>query len=181
MDRPDYDRWDKLDTFSPWNAAALWIDVEPGPWTIDTEPPTFRDTLAELRRNVPLQDATRMEWDDWSRQMVRVGRPDEFCRRADLLAYAERRGIKPPFLYPEERDRAAPVGWPWGAYSTANLERLAEAAARFWVRYDPADATTAPTNAQVADWLKERGVSGRVADVIATILRADGLPPGPRA
>lgn len=65
-------------------------------------------------------------------------------------------------------------------HSTQLLEHLAAAAERFWKNYDPTDYTTAPTNETVAAWLMERGVAGRVADIMAQILRADGIPPGPR-
>lgn len=70
--------------------------------------------------------------------------------------------------------------WPWGYYETDLLRKLATAADRFWKLYDPADNTTAPTNQQVTDWLKKHGVADRTAEVMATILRADGLPTGPR-
>ena len=71
--------------------------------------------------------------------------------------------------------------WPWGAHDTKALQDLAAAAERFWSRYDPEDDTTATTNAEVSKWLQtERNVSARIADAIATILRADGLPTGPR-
>ena len=32
----------------------------------------------------------------------------------------------------------------------------------------------------IFDWLKQQGVADRTAEVMATILRADGLPTGPR-
>lgn len=70
--------------------------------------------------------------------------------------------------------------WPWGDYETELLRKLALAADRFWKLYDPADNTTAPTNDVVKEWLKNEGVSDRVAEAMATMLRADGLPPGPR-
>jgi hypothetical protein len=70
--------------------------------------------------------------------------------------------------------------WPWGNHETELLRKLAAAADRFWQRYDHTDATTAPTNKQVIDWLKTKGVAQRTAEVMATILRADGLPTGPR-
>lgn len=70
--------------------------------------------------------------------------------------------------------------WPWGAHETQLLRHLAAAANKFWRLYDPADATTAPKNDDVAAWLKEQGVSERNAQVMATILRADNLPTGPR-
>lgn len=69
---------------------------------------------------------------------------------------------------------------PWGKHDTALLQHLAAAAEKFWKNYDPSDNTTAPTNAQIIDWLVERHVTKRTAEVMATILRADGLPTGPR-
>ena len=75
-----------------------------------------------------------------------------------------------------------PVGkvWPWGHYETELLGHLAAAARHWWANFDPSDKTTAPTNQQVAEWLQTRGVAKSMADKIATILRADGLPTGPR-
>lgn len=71
--------------------------------------------------------------------------------------------------------------WPWGNHHTEALGHLEAAARRWWVNYDLMDATTMPTNAEVADWLKnERGVSQTSADAMASILRLDGLKTGPR-
>ena len=70
--------------------------------------------------------------------------------------------------------------WPWGDYTTERLELLADAARKFWSFYDPADPSTAPTNEQVVAYLCERGLSPSAANAMATILRADGLPTGPR-
>lgn len=75
---------------------------------------------------------------------------------------------------------AESTSWPWGTYETNLLRELSQAAKKFWVNYDPADPTTAPTNEAVASFLIGRGVSDRVAQTIAQILRADGLRPGPR-
>ncbi|MBS0464768.1 MAG: hypothetical protein JSS03_07235 [Proteobacteria bacterium] len=75
---------------------------------------------------------------------------------------------------------AACTRWPWGDYETDLLRKLADAARRFWTLYDPADPTTAPTNKDVAEWLQAQGVAERNAQVMATILRADDLPTGPR-
>lgn len=70
--------------------------------------------------------------------------------------------------------------WPWGSFETTKLRRLAAAAAKFWVNYDPAEPDTAPTNPKVANWLKQQGESPRIADAMATILRADNLKVGRR-
>ena len=75
----------------------------------------------------------------------------------------------------------APTGpWPWGKHETKLLRELEAAARRFWLNYDPSDQTTAPKSEQVVSWLECRGVSKRSAEAIATLLRADGLPLGPR-
>lgn len=70
--------------------------------------------------------------------------------------------------------------WPWGHHDTALLQHLSAAGERFWRLYDPNDSTTAPTNKQVTEWLEERGVAKRVAEIMAQMLRPDGLPVGPR-
>lgn len=75
---------------------------------------------------------------------------------------------------------AAGHRWPWGDYETEALRKLADAVARYWVAYDPADPSTANTNETVKGWLKQHGVADRVAEVMAQIIRADGLRPGPR-
>lgn len=79
-----------------------------------------------------------------------------------------------------ERLNAPPGSWPWGEHETELLRHLAEAAKQFWALYDSSDNSTAPTNQQVTDWLVNRGVAQRNAEIMATILRADGLPSGPR-
>ncbi|MGN6259618.1 MAG: hypothetical protein ACTHNO_02700 [Ralstonia sp.] len=71
--------------------------------------------------------------------------------------------------------------WPWGNHETKLLSALANAGKQWWGTYDPEDNTTAPTNNQVSQWLKdEHGIADRLAAVMAQILRADGIPQGPR-
>ena len=72
------------------------------------------------------------------------------------------------------------TAWPWGKHETELLRHLDAAARRWWVHLDPSDNTTAPTNAAVSEWLQARGVSKVMADKMATMLRSDGLPTGPR-
>jgi len=74
-----------------------------------------------------------------------------------------------------------PPHWPWGSHHTETLGHLEAAARRFWRLYDPSDISTAPTNDMVATWLQEeRGISREKARAIASMLRPDGLPTGPR-
>lgn len=70
--------------------------------------------------------------------------------------------------------------WPWGSHETQLLRKLAEAAKKFWSLYDPGDPSTAPENETVSAWLQSEGVAERNAQVIATMLRADGLKRGRR-
>ena len=71
--------------------------------------------------------------------------------------------------------------WPWGEHHTETLGHLEAAARKFWVLYDPGDFSTAPTNEMVSEWLQsERGISREKARSIASMLRPDGLPTGPR-
>lgn len=89
--------------------------------------------------------------------------------------------VSPETDMTERNQTTSGLAWPWGAHHTALLGHLDAAARRFWLLYDPADRTTAPTNEMVADWLQsERGVSKDKARAIASMLRADGLPMGPR-
>ncbi|WP_157598920.1 hypothetical protein [Rhodanobacter sp. Root561] len=92
-----------------------------------------------------------------------------------------------PFTFPEDFPKASPKvtdasahSWPWGTHETELLRKLAEAVRRYWVNYDPTDPSTASTNETVKNWLKQQGVADRAAEVMAQIIRADGLRPGPR-
>lgn len=90
---------------------------------------------------------------------------------------------------PEQRyfgDEKPPYRWPWGRHETDLLRQL-YGAATLWRtedeggRYNPLDPDTAPTNEQVEAWLERHGVvSAKVREVMASILRADGLPKGRR-
>ncbi len=77
---------------------------------------------------------------------------------------------------------ATATRWPWGNHHTELLGHLDAAARQFWTGYDPADAKrTAPKVEAVKEWLKaERKVTDNMAGAIATMLRPDGLPTGPR-
>ena len=83
---------------------------------------------------------------------------------------------------PESGAESAPIRWPWGNHHTELLGHLDAAARRYWgANYDPSDPTTAPTNSTVSEWLRtDRKVSKTMAESIASMLRPDGLPTGPR-
>lgn len=100
----------------------------------------------------------------------------------DFTAWADGLEWKLPDEFPRAKKALQAGGskWPWGDYETELLRLMAEVTTHLWSSYDPSDRDTAPTNAQVSGWLKKKGVSERTADVIASILRADGLPQGRR-
>lgn len=85
-----------------------------------------------------------------------------------------------PYWDPEPASSTVASGWPWGDYDTNLLRLLAAAVRRFWSLYDPGDPSTAPTNEMVVEWLMTQDVPRRTAEVMATILRADGLRTGRR-
>ena len=81
--------------------------------------------------------------------------------------------ISAPILQAQSR-------WPWGNHHTESLGHLEAASLEHWTKYDPLKPKTAPKNATVVAWLKARGVTGAMAESMATMLRADGLATGPR-
>ena len=137
-----------------------------------------------------------LDWDEWFEE----GSLNEYLCDRDLTSFDEqyftrkeinnwlkRNNLESEysFLKPDENriSQSPPLitRWPWGDHHTEALGHLEAAAKRFWTLHDPDDASTAPTNDEVAGWLQqERGVSKQKAEAIASILRADGLPTGPR-
>lgn len=106
-----------------------------------------------------------------------------YVRVAEFAAFALRQGWAIPdemASRAETHEEPEPTGWPWGGHETELLRHLAAAANRYWRNFDPVDPTTAPTSDVVEKFLVDRGVGARVAAVMAQILRADGLKPGPR-
>lgn len=88
-----------------------------------------------------------------------------------------------PFVgSPSIAQMPSPPIWPWGSHQTKALGHLDSAAREFWTAYDPANAkATAPKNDDVVRWLvSQHQVSNSMAKAIATMLRPDGLPTGPR-
>ena len=85
---------------------------------------------------------------------------------------------------PENKATSAEVTptskWPWGNHETELLRHLDAAGAIWKTKYDPKFPATAPTNDDIERFLEQRGVSVRVRQVMAQILRADGLRSGPR-
>lgn len=166
-------------------------------FSFEINPPAdFRDYDSQPLRtelmSVQLDDLCRNCWEmghetpliDWlANHRLTKFENQEFSRGA-IIRWLGAIGMKSEYLFSrnEHLQPAAPKGrWPWGDHHTEALGHLQAAALRFWTHYDASDKSTANTNVQVSEWLqKERNVSKTLADSMASILRPDGLPTGPR-
>lgn len=119
--------------------------------------------------------------DDMSGQRHSPKKWIEWCDKADVPVPECLREDRLSEFPREDKSPATNDQWPWGDYETELLVHLAAAATKFWKNYDPTDNTTAPTNERVSRWLQEeKNVSQRTAEAMASILRPDRLPTGPR-
>jgi hypothetical protein len=172
---PDWMVWRAVPDITKWEAVALSLDADPRSVSDVTQ--EFESRLLVLQRSHDLIQTAR-RWEPNGTPMVRT---------SEFAAWALSTGWKiPPELAvlgeatPAMEQTSTDRRWPWGDHNTKLLEHLAAAAEHFWKRYDADDPTTAPTNDDVKSWLMERDVGERVAEIMAQILRADGLKPGRR-
>ena len=191
----DLSHWDCATIFTVNQIAHLAAGIDPNTVAYDSieikaKPMFDKVRLALLFAITSVQKG--MEAD--KRLLYPVEMPDgeaqeQHCtktsvfNRKDIAIWLRNNGIKSVYQF----DLAAPVitgRWPWGDHHTELLGHLEAAANKFWVNYDPTDATTAPTNKMVIDWLRgderEVKVSQKMAEAIASMLRPDDLPTGPR-
>jgi hypothetical protein len=137
----------------------------------------------EKRWNQLAQDEVS-DFYHWLESDSRSGFETQRFSRSEIARWISDIGVKSIYQFDKSKTTASQVTtarWPWGEYETTLLGHLEAAALRYWVKYDPDDAMTAQTNATVAEWLVEhRNVSKKMAEAIASILRPDGLPTGPR-
>lgn len=179
-DRPDWSMWSQMPTTTLREAVLLSLDIGPAsdvktpiaaPRLVREFQVRMRVAEAHLLRGAPFclsGSATKNE-----STIVELGR---FGAWSEELGWS----LPPQFPVSHPRQDLGTAVWPWGTHDTKLLSQLAAAANRFWKNFDPSDITTAPSNEDVSSWLRERGVPSRVADVMAQILRADGLPTGRR-
>ena len=123
----------------------------------------------------------------WLQNRERSGFAAQRFSRQEVSRWLSATGLSSQYLFVlrsqlENRQLGRrPNHWPWGTHHTELLGHLEAAASRFWVNYDPDEPSTMVTNETVSKWLQsERRVSKTMADAIASILRLDGLQPGPR-
>jgi len=181
--KPDWNTWKLIPKAQLWMVVALSCDIEP-----DTEIPLkeeawedqLRVDLKEYRRRLKiakahLDEKSLISGVTESEQGVTV----KLC---DFAEWAGRLKLSLPEEFPRDPLPVRSDKWPWGDHQTKLLGDLAKAGLRWWQNYDPDENDTAPTNKQVAKWLEEKcHVSRRISESMASILRADGLPTGPRS
>lgn len=68
-----------------------------------------------------------------------------------------------------------PLALPYHGHKSEGLEYVEEAIYQFWSTVDPEDPTTAPTKAEVVEYLEKRGASKNVAQAVDLILRPENL------
>jgi hypothetical protein len=120
---------------------------------------------------------------NWLKNEEETKFENQLFNREEVDRWTNANGLLSVYKFnPVASERSSSMArWPWGAHHTELLGHLDAAARRYWLNYDPSDTGTASTNVTVSEWLqKERKVSRTMADAIASMLRADGLPTGPR-
>lgn len=182
--KPAWNTWKLNSSVRLWEAVALACNLEPGQFTFKSpqlnrlfQPqPHFEELLMMAKSNIANSGLLKPI------SLSKEGVEESEVKLSNFATWLNSIGYSTPAEFPWQPE-AMPfsnMNWPWGRHETELLRKLAAAADRFWKNYDPSDPTTAPTNQQVIDWLKDQDVSVRNAEVIATILRADGLSTGPR-
>ncbi|WP_018076534.1 hypothetical protein [Thiobacillus denitrificans] len=181
--RPDWAQWERRRKAKLWQAVALLCELEPtrleiGPGILNTvfihTPPKFHTVLGLAKTGIGAGLLTPDKLDPEHLEESEI----------DLTIFASWANAKVlpfPEGFPWQPEMNLQVtGWPWGRHETDLLRKLARAADIFWKNYQPGQPSTAPTNEQVTEWLVKQDVARRTAEIMATILRADGLPTGPR-
>lgn len=187
--KPDWEEWKSAKTAKLWQAIALACDLDPRSnfgffemtgWLrnqdLSMQYPAFATLLSWAKNDLGPNGRLKAV-------SLYVGSLEE-CEISlpGFAAWLKAAKHQPPAEFPwmPEEMPHGNFDWPWGRYETDLLRKLAAAATKFWKNYDPGDPSTAPTNKTVIEWLKKQGVNDRIAEIMATILRADGLKPGPR-
>ena len=183
--RPDWRQWERKRKAKLWQAVALLCELEPSrlesrgaPGMLDTlfvqPPPKFHTLLGLAKTGI---GAGLLTPDKLDPERLEESEIDLTI----FASWANAKALPFPEGFPWQPEMNLQVtGWPWGRHETELLRKLARAADLFWKQYDPTEPSSAPTNEQVIKWLVDQKVAKRTAEVMATILRADGLPTGPR-
>jgi hypothetical protein len=183
--KPTWDAWKSIKQAKLWEAVALACDLDPSNFKIRGEPvlqfigqlpEPMNELLDMAKANIGTGGILKLV------SKSAHGLRDSEVKLSNFATWLKTVPHTPPPEFPwlPEAITLSNMNWPWGRHETDLLRKLAAAADHFWTLYEPGEPSTAPTNQMVIGWLKEQGVPSRTAEVMATILRADGLPSGPR-
>jgi len=182
---PSWNHWKTTKHARLWQAVALTCNLDPyqfqgiGTEKLDTifdrTTPQFKDILNTAKANIshPLLKPISFSDEGFAENQIELQKFGEWLKLIHFPVPVDFPWQDAPML-PMTRE------WPWGTYETELLRKLAMAANRFWKNYDPSDNSTAPTRDDVVEWLEAQNVTANMAEAMATILRADGLPTGRR-
>ena len=185
---PVWQKWERINRCKLWEAVVLACNVDPSyfePYGLNAEmsvdsvlvtvPPSIKNMLglAKIAVASGVLKPLKILSEDLMQSEIDL---------SEFTAWLQMLGHKPPvgFSWTARELKPSSYQWPWGSYQTTSLQLLAQAADKFWKHYDPHDASTAPKNEDVRRWLEEKGMSSRMAEIVATMLRADNLPAGRR-
>jgi thiol-disulfide isomerase/thioredoxin len=180
--KPRWEEWLQSPRIRLYQAVALSCDLRPAKILLARKNPLKHkiapERCREYRRR--LRVALRNLGDGL--QPVEVEAPKSRCwiKLAEFRAWAVGMEWTLPDQFRSTTDDQ-PIGWPWGKHNTELLTRLKEAAIKFWAPWDPQQPKKAPTEEDVAKFLREKGVAKGVSQVMAQILRpTKGIKSGPR-
>jgi hypothetical protein len=115
----NYSAWDLLDEFSVFDAACLWLEIEPTCELRGAKPPKIEAAMKAIEKHTdayrgdsvyigPPSDTQIMLDAYMGRQTrVHVNRYPENATRTALVQMANDKGVKPKFLFPEMRTESA--------------------------------------------------------------------------
>ena len=189
MDKPNWTYWTNLADVGLSQAVELSCGIALG-WMDSGDRyvrPEDRPLMGQLRTRLLIAQS-HVSARTLTVELRRNRGEREYIALAAFRTWGE--SLPTPFTFPDEFPKATPqpadalsrsaTRWPWGDHETKLLRHLASAGERYWKNYDPNDPSTANSNETVSAWLKGQGVAKRVAEVMAQILRAEGLRTGPR-
>lgn len=182
--RPNWSNWKQVKTLKLWHAVALACDLDPYQFVVSDSPELNKMFSRRPERFEEILSLAKNSLGGGVLKAIKIsleGIEETEVTSASFGTWAKSI-LQLPAEFPwQDEPSPQPIReWPWGDRETDLLRKLALAANRFWRNYVPEDPSTAPTNNQVIAWLVGQGVAQRTAEVMATILRADGLPSGPR-
>lgn len=164
--------------FSEWQSRTT-VDMPPGVFAI--YPDELRCIARAPDRRWDVREVTKFIDGQWHYvalpAAVTLG-IDELCILQEEVERIE--GMLHSQAPGSRRASAVDRPWPWGEHTTQALELLKAAAFEFWAGFEADKPEEAPTSKEVEAWLVQRGASAGLAEAIARLLRADGLPAGPR-